>query len=165
VNDKTQIAQRDNSDVARSNLDSTRRVTLTPAVDIIEDSHGITLWADLPGVPRDKLDVKVLDGRLYIEAEAAVPTPGELRLHHAEIRAPHFARAFSLSEDFDTSKVDANLQGGVLKLSIPRREEARPRRIDVRADSWPERLRTVGAKAQLSGGWLRGDCRACTHAS
>jgi HSP20 family protein len=134
MNDKTQIAQRDNSGVARSNLDSTRRVTLTPAVDIIEDSHGITLWADLPGVPRDKLDVKVHDGRLYIEAEAAVPTPGELRLHHAEIRTPHFARAFSLSEDFDTSKVDANLQGGVLKLSIPRREEARPRRIDVRAD-------------------------------
>jgi hypothetical protein len=85
MNDKTQIAQRDNIGVARSNLDSTRRVTLTPAVDIIEDSHGITLWADLPGVPRDKLAVKVHDGRLYIEAEAAVPTPGELRLHHAEI--------------------------------------------------------------------------------
>jgi HSP20 family protein len=134
MNDTTRIAQRDTTSVARSNQDSSRRLTLTPAVDIIEDSHGITLWADLPGVSRDKLDVKVHDGRLYIEAEAVVPTPAGLRLHHAEIRAPHFARAFSLSEDFDTSKVDANLQGGVLKLSIPRREEARPRRIDVRAD-------------------------------
>ncbi|MGF6760557.1 HSP20 family protein [Paraburkholderia sp. GAS33] len=134
MNDTTQIAQRDTSGVARSNQDSARRSTLTPAVDIIEDSHGITLWADLPGVSRDKLDVKVHDGRLYIEAEAVVPTPGDLRLHHAEIRAPHFARAFTLSEDFDTSKVDANLQGGVLKLSIPRREEARPRRIDVHVD-------------------------------
>jgi HSP20 family protein len=134
MNDTTQIAQRDTSSVARSNQDNARRLTLTPAVDIIEDSHGITLWADLPGVSRDKLDVKVHDGRLYIEAEAVVPTPGDLRLHHAEIRAPHFARAFTLSEDFDTSRVDANLQGGVLKLSIPRREEARPRRIDVRAD-------------------------------
>ena len=134
MNDTTRIAQRDTTSVARSNQDSSRRLTLTPAVDIIEDSHGITLWADLPGVSRDKLDVKVHDGRLYIEAEAVVPTPADLRLHHAEIRGPHFARAFSLSEDFDTSKVDANLQGGVLKLSIPRREEARPRRIDVRAD-------------------------------
>jgi HSP20 family protein len=134
MNDKTQIAQRDNIGVARSNLDSTRRVTLTPAVDIIEDSHGITLWADLPGVPRDRLDVKVHDGRLYIEAEAVVPTPSDLRLHHSEIRAPHFARVFTLSEDFDTSQVDANLHDGVLKLSIPRREEARPRRIEVRAD-------------------------------
>jgi HSP20 family protein len=49
--------------VARSNQDSSRRLTLTPAVDIIEDSHGITLWADLPGVSRDKLGVKVHDGR------------------------------------------------------------------------------------------------------
>jgi HSP20 family protein len=133
MNDTTQIANQDNGEVERRNPQSTRRVSITPAVDIIEDSHGITLWADLPGVPRDRLDVKVHDGRLYIEAEAAVPTPGDLRLHHAEIRAPFFARAFTLSEDFDASKVDANLQGGVLKLSIPRREEARPRRIEVRA--------------------------------
>jgi HSP20 family protein len=134
MNDTTQITKQDNREVARANQESARRVSITPAVDIIEDIHGITLWADLPGVPRDRLDVKVHDGRLYIEAEAVVSTPADLRLHHAEIRAPHFARAFTLSEDFDTSKVDANLQGGVLKLSIPRREEARPRRIDVRAE-------------------------------
>jgi HSP20 family molecular chaperone IbpA len=56
-----------------------------------------------------------------------------LRLQHAEVRAPRFARAFTLSADFDTSKIDANLQEGVLKLTIPRRDEARPRRIDVKA--------------------------------
>ncbi|WGS55187.1 Hsp20/alpha crystallin family protein (plasmid) [Paraburkholderia sp. D15] len=133
MNDTTQIANPNKGEVERRTPESARRVSITPAVDIVEDSHGITLWADLPGVPRDRLDVKVHDGRLYIEAEAVVPTPGDLRLHHAEIRAPFFARAFTLSEDFDTSKVDANLQGGVLKLSIPRREEARPRRIEVRA--------------------------------
>jgi len=134
MDDTTQIAQRNQSGVARGTDNGGRRVTLTPAVDIVEDAHGITLWADLPGVPRDKLDVKVHDGRLYIEAEAVISTPGDLRLHHAEVRAPFFARAFTLSEDFDTSRVDANLQGGVLKLSIPRREEARPRRVEVRAD-------------------------------
>ncbi|RFU44382.1 Hsp20/alpha crystallin family protein [Paraburkholderia sp. DHOC27] len=134
MNDAMQIAKQDNGEVGRRNQDSARRVSITPAVDIVEDSHGITLWADLPGVPRDRLDVNVHDGRLYIEAQAVVPTPGDLRLHHAEIRAPYFARAFTLSEHFDTSRIDANLQGGVLKLSIPRREEARPRRIEVRAE-------------------------------
>jgi HSP20 family protein len=124
MNDTTQITPR-NADEA------VRRVTLTPAVDIVENSDGITLWADLPGVPRDKLDVKVHDARLYIEAEAVVPVQPELRVHHAEIRAPRFARAFTVSEDFDTSKIDANLSNGVLKLSIPRREEARPRRVNV----------------------------------
>ena len=93
--------------------------------------HGITLWADLPGVSRDRLSVHVQDGNLLIEGEALIDTPEGLRLHHAEIREPRYARAFSLSADFDISKIDANLSDGVLKLSIPRREEARPRRIEV----------------------------------
>ena len=134
MNDKTQIAERDqNSGVRRDGDQPARRITLTPAVDIFEDSQGITLWADLPGVTKDKLDVKVHDGHLYIEAEANVPTPAGLRLQHAELREPHFARAFTLSADFDSSKIDANLQDGVLKLTIARREEARPRRIEVKA--------------------------------
>ena len=134
MNETTQIAQRDAGEVARRNESNARRLSLAPAVDIIEDSHGITLWADLPGVPRERLDVKVHDGNLYIEAEAVVPTPAGLRLQHAEIREPHFARSFSLSPDFDTSKIDANLQDGVLKLTIPRRDEARPRRIEVQTN-------------------------------
>jgi HSP20 family molecular chaperone IbpA len=135
MNDRTQVAERDQKPVARREGDPpARRMTITPAVDVFEDSQGITLWADLPGVTKDKLDVKVHDGNLYIEAEAVVPTPAGLRLQHAEIRQPHFARAFSLSPDFDTSKIDANLQDGVLKLTIPRRDEARPRRIEVQTN-------------------------------
>ena len=135
MNDKTQIAERDQKAIARREGDQpTRRMTLTPAVDVFEDNQGITLWADLPGVTKEKLDVKVHDGNLYIEAEAVVPTPAGLRLQHAEIREPRFARAFSLSPDFDTSKIDANLQNGVLKLTIPRRDEARPRQIEVQTN-------------------------------
>jgi HSP20 family protein len=136
MNDRTQVAERDQKAVAPQRGDQpARRTTLAPAVDVFEHSQGITLWADLPGVTKGKLDVKVHDGNLYIEAEAVVPTPAGLRLQHAEIRDPHFARAFSLSPDFDTSKINANLQDGVLKLTIPRRDEAhhagsRCRRID-----------------------------------
>ena len=133
MNDKTQLTERDQDTVARRNGDALRRMTMTPAVDVFEDSQCVTLWADLPGVSRDKLEVRVHDGSLYIEAEAVVPTPQDLRLQHAEVRAPRFARAFTLSADFDTSKIDANLQDGVLKLTIPRRDEARPRRIEVKA--------------------------------
>ncbi|WP_425018940.1 Hsp20/alpha crystallin family protein [Paraburkholderia caballeronis] len=109
------------------------RTRLTPTVDIFEDSRGITLYADLPGVPREKLDVRVQDGNLSIEAEAVVPVPPGVRLHHGEIRNPHFARAFTLSPDFDVSRIDAQLRDGVLKLTIPRRDEAKPRRIEVTA--------------------------------
>jgi HSP20 family protein len=134
MTDTTQLAERDPSAVARRDTEQpTRRITLTPAVDIYEDSQGVTLWADLPGVTKDKLDVKVHDSSLSIEAQAVVPTPANLRLQHAEVREPHFARTFTLSPDFDASKIDASLKDGVLKLSIPRREEARPRRIEIKA--------------------------------
>jgi HSP20 family molecular chaperone IbpA len=133
MNDTTQITERQANEVARRKEDTVRRTTVTPAVDIVEDSQGITLWADLPGVPREKLDAKVHDSRLTIEAEAIVPVTASLRVHHAELRVPRFARAFTISDDFDTAKIDANLQNGVLKLTIPRREEARPRRVEVRA--------------------------------
>ncbi|KAK47151.1 heat-shock protein [Caballeronia jiangsuensis] len=133
MTENTQVAQQGTNDVARKNEDTVRRATVTPAVDIVEDSHGITLWADLPGVSREKLDVKVHDARLTIEAEAALPVQGAVRVHHAELRAPRFARAFTVSDDFDTTKIDANLTNGVLRLTIPRREEARPRRVEVRA--------------------------------
>ncbi|NKJ47427.1 heat-shock protein [Burkholderia sp. SG-MS1] len=133
MNDTTELATRDETAVARrEDEQSQRRITLTPPVDIFEDSQGVTLWADLPGVTRDRLEVQVHDGNLYIEAEAVVPTPAGLRVRHAEIRQPHFARAFSLGADFDASKIDANLKDGVMKLTIPRRDEARPRRIEVR---------------------------------
>ena len=133
MTDNTQVAPQGTNEVARTNEDAVRRATVTPAVDIVEDSHGITLWADLPGVSREKLDVKVHDARLTIEAEAELPVQGAVRVHHAELRAPRFARAFTVSDDFDTTKIDANLTNGVLRLTIPRREEARPRRVEVRA--------------------------------
>ncbi len=104
---------------------------IVPAVDIFEDAQGITLYADLPGVPREKLDVRVHDGHLFIEGEAVLPAPANLRVQHTEVRHPRFARAFAVSPDFDTSRIEANLKSGVLKLTVPRRDEARPRRVEV----------------------------------
>ncbi|KKL35744.1 heat-shock protein [Burkholderia contaminans FFH2055] len=133
MKDTTQMTERDSSAVARRDTEQpVRRMTLVPAVDVYEDSQGVTLWADLPGVTKDKLDVKVHDSSLMIEAEAVVPTPANLRLQHAEVREPHFARTFTLSADFDSSRIEASLQDGVLKLTIPRRDEARPRRIEIK---------------------------------
>uniref|UniRef100_UPI003F49109D Hsp20/alpha crystallin family protein n=1 Tax=Cupriavidus yeoncheonensis TaxID=1462994 RepID=UPI003F49109D len=132
MTDTTQVVARNQSAMAqRQQEKAAPTVTLLPAVDIVEDSGGVTLWADLPGVTRDKLQVSFHDGNLHIEAEAVVPTPFGLRVQHAEIHRPHFARAFSLSPDLDSTQIGAQLQDGVLKLTIPRREEARPRRIAI----------------------------------
>ena len=134
MNDSTELATREShTDVAsRESAQLAKQLTrIAPAVDIFEDSLGITLYADLPGVPRDKLNVQVQDGSLSIEAEAVIPAPSGLRLQHGEVRHPHFWRAFTLSPDFDVSRIDAQLRDGVLKLTIPRRDEAKPRRIEV----------------------------------
>ncbi|KAI3606220.1 Molecular chaperone (small heat shock protein) [Cupriavidus necator H850] len=135
MSDTTQVVEREQKTRVTPRTQATsgeRRGTIVPAVDVFEDQTGITVVADLPGVSKDRLDVKVQDGNLVIEAQASVPTPDGLRLLHAEIPAPSYFRAFTLSPDFDTAKIEANLQDGVLKLRIPRSEKARPRRIEVK---------------------------------
>lgn len=138
MNDTTQLATRThtgNAAVAKQQSEqaATHQTPLAPPVDIFENRQGITLYADLPGVPREKLDVRVQDGTLTVDAELMVPTPPGLRLQHGEVRHPHFSRTFVLSPDFDASRIDAQLRDGVLKLTIPRRDEAKPRRIEVHA--------------------------------
>ncbi|MEX3959280.1 Hsp20/alpha crystallin family protein [Trinickia sp. EG282A] len=134
MSDTNQLSQRDDQQqaVSRRDGEAVRQVKVTPAVDVYENKQGITLWADLPGVSKDKLEINVHDGRLSIEAEAVVSMPAALRVQHVEMREPRFARTFTLSPDLDTSKVEAELRDGVLKLTIPRREEAQPRRIEVK---------------------------------
>ena len=136
MNETTQLAnpaQTGNASVAKQQAEQSaqRQTTLAPPVDIFENRQGITLYADLPGVPREKLDVRVQDGTLTVDAELMVPTPPGLRLQYGEVRHPHFSRTFVLSPDFDASRIDAQLRDGVLKLTIPRRDEAKPRRIEV----------------------------------
>ena len=108
--------------------------SLLPAVDIVEDAGGITLVADLPGVAREELAIGV-DGRsLTIEAPVKLGESSALMSVYAEVRANHFRRSFELSSDLDTARIDAGLRDGVLTLRIPKAEQAKPRRIDVRVE-------------------------------
>lgn len=133
MNTNLNLAERQTNTVHPVAAEAARRPAITPAVDIVENSRGVTLRADLPGVPRENLDVKVHDNTLTLEADTHIDTPADLRVRHAEARATRYARTFVLSPDLDTSRIDANLRDGVLTLTIPRREETRPRRIDVTA--------------------------------
>lgn len=109
-------------------VDSPARV---PAVDVVEDSTGITLYADLPGVPKEKLDVRVDGETLIIEGEMALEIPRDMEATHVEVSVPRYRRVFALSRDLDTENMAAEFRHGVLKLRIPKAEQARPRRIEV----------------------------------
>ena len=106
--------------------------TMLPAVDVVEDAGGITLYADLPGVPKDKLNLRVDADALSIEGEVALPVPADMEASHVEVELPRYQRTFTLGKELDSEKIRAEFQNGVLKLSIPKVEHAKPRRIEVR---------------------------------
>lgn len=119
--------------VTKETQASRGEAALLPPVDVIEDSTGITLYADLPGVPKDKLNLQVEADTLTIEAEVSLDTPEGMEASHAEVSVPRFRRVFTLSKELDTAKVSAELNWGVLKLRIPKAEHAQPRRIEIKA--------------------------------
>lgn len=127
----TEITRRNDRDPTGHD-DGARTPAARPPVDVHEDAGGITLKADLPGVAREGLELNVEGDTLTLEARAEVPVPAELRSVYAEARAARFRRSFVLSDELDSSAVDASLHNGVLTLRIPRRAEAQPRRIEVR---------------------------------
>lgn len=104
---------------------------LLPPVDVIEDASGITLHADLPGVPRERLNVHVEGDVLIVEGEIAVEMPKELEATHIEVSLPRYRRVFTLSKELDPTRLSAELKQGVLSLRIQKAEHAKPRRITV----------------------------------
>ena len=118
---------------APEEIDQENIGALLPPVDISEDETGFTLTADLPGVSKERLGVKVNGDNLLIEADVSVSAPQGMELVYAEILASKYRRSFTLSRELDASKIEANLKDGVLKLRIPKAEEARPRRIEIKA--------------------------------
>ncbi|MDB5926232.1 MAG: heat shock protein Hsp20 [Betaproteobacteria bacterium] len=126
MNEQSRVASREVQ--RKPNVSAT---ALLPPIDVVEDEMGITLIADLPGVSKDRLGVKVNGDNLLIEGEASTPVPDGMELLYAEIPAPYYRRSFTLSRELDPSKIEAKLKDGVLELRIPKAEEAKPRRIEV----------------------------------
>lgn len=106
--------------------------TLLPPVDVIEDATGITLYADMPGVPRDKLQLRVDGDQLNFEGEIVLPLAQGMESNHAEVSLSQFRRAFTLSKELDSEKVSAELSNGVLRVRIPKAEHAKPRKVQIR---------------------------------
>jgi len=102
-----------------------------PPVDICETGDALTIHADMPGVSRENLAVGVEGDALTIEGEASIDIPENTRSVYAELSTPRYRRSFSLSSELDTANIKASIKNGVLTLRIPKREEQKPRRIEV----------------------------------
>jgi HSP20 family protein len=126
------VAQRQETAPAAQRRAQEAELALRPPVDIFETSNEITLVADMPGVSKERLTVRVDRDSLLVEGEAQLEMPEGMEALYAEVRSTHYRRSFSLSNELDADKIDANLKDGVLTVRIPKRAEMRPRKIEVR---------------------------------
>ena len=106
---------------------------LRPPVDVIEDAAGITLIADLPGVSKDNLHLRLEAQSLTIEAAMTLDLPAEMEARHVEVRHQHYERTFALSRELNGEQATAELNHGVLTIRIPKSQDAMPRKIPVNA--------------------------------
>ena len=121
--------RQETSPVSREETRATERV-MVPAVDIFESEEQLTLVADMPGVDKKGLDINLEKGVLTINGNIELEVRGKPLLR--EFSTANYYRQFKLSEHIDAAKSTADLKDGVLTLSIPKAESAKPKRIEIR---------------------------------
>jgi HSP20 family molecular chaperone IbpA len=99
---------------------------LVPPVDVLENQDEILVVADLPGVSKDNLTIRLEESELLIRGEQADPGEG------TGWQPVEFHRAFRVPNTVDPGGIGAELKGGVLRLQLKKREEAKPRQIEVK---------------------------------
>lgn len=124
------VKQQQNIPANREETRSVSRV-LVPAVDIFEADDCLTLVADMPGVEKEGLEINLEKGLLTISGTMALESRGRALLR--EFSTANYHRQFKLSEHIDADKSSADLRNGVLTLTIPKAESAKPKRIEIRS--------------------------------
>ncbi len=121
-----EVAGRDFNAGAQQRRAAAPAAVLRPAVDIFEDADGITLYADLPGVSKERLNVRVAGTTLFLEG--AVQSAGASQ---SEAASRLYRRSFALSRELEPDRIEAQVKDGVLTVRIPKRAENRLRRIEI----------------------------------
>jgi HSP20 family protein len=107
-----------------------RAQAVRPAVDLVEYEDRIELLADLPGLSERDIEVQYEDGTLSLRGERKAPAT-EGRVLRQERTATRYARSFALGEEVDVDRIEAAMRDGVLRITLPKSERARPRHIPV----------------------------------
>ncbi|MDJ0623246.1 MAG: Hsp20/alpha crystallin family protein [Desulfocapsaceae bacterium] len=105
--------------------------TITPLVDIYENDEEILLHADMPGINKDDININIDNGRLVLSGIRRLEKTGAASWE--EFGDAEYRRIFSVPQTIDTTRVNAELKDGVLKLKMPKFEKAKPRQIEIKA--------------------------------
>jgi HSP20 family molecular chaperone IbpA len=139
MNANQKIATREPGGVEQATGESTtapeaargRERFMIPPVDILEDAYQLIVQADIPGVSKETLNVKVDRNSLLIEGDVAIGMPTGMTALYADLQTTKYHRSFALSGELDTERISANLEDGLLTVRIPKRPEFRTRKIKV----------------------------------
>jgi HSP20 family protein len=107
-------------------------VYFAPRVDIYETEHELTLFAEVPGVRPEDVDLRYEQGELVLHARVR-PRNGQKRMLLQEYEDGDFYRAFTIHESINSTRIEAESKNGVLVVHLPKAEAARPRQINVRS--------------------------------
>jgi len=129
----TTVSERPGTAAADPQQARTSEAAIRAPVDIYEDGEGINLVADMPGVSKDRLNVRVDGDTLLLEGSVQFDLPEQANALYADVRSSTYRRSFVLSRELDSDKIQANLKDGVLTVRIPKRASLRPRKIEVQA--------------------------------
>ena len=106
--------------------------TLRPLTDIHETTEGVTLYLDMPGVSKDALSIDIDQNVLSIRGSINLHTPEDLKPSHMELHSGVYERRFTLGDELGIENIEATLNQGELKLFIPRMEQHKPRKIEIK---------------------------------
>ena len=106
--------------------------TYTPKVDIWETEAGYNLEVEMPGVDKDGVDIKLEEGVLSILGRVEQGDTSGFEKVYSEYETGNYERQFQISEVIDESNIKASIKNGILQLQLPKRESAKPKRIEVK---------------------------------
>jgi HSP20 family molecular chaperone IbpA len=126
-----ELKVREKQEVTSLAEQTTPGLVFTPAVDIFETEKDITLLADMPGVKSDDLTIDLRDNTLTLAADIAPDDDGDEETILVEYETGRYYRQFTLGELINQENIDAKLNDGVLRLTLPKVEKATPKKITV----------------------------------
>ena len=136
---------------SRGSQDEVLRGAWSPSVDIFENKNEIVLEAELPGMSAEDVNISIENNVLTLHGERKFEKKDEGdNFHRVERSYGSFTRSFTLPPTVSSENANAEFNNGVLRLTLAKREEAKPRRIEINATGGTSQAKTIDAKAQSS---------------
>jgi HSP20 family molecular chaperone IbpA len=126
------LAVRDKKELAGKEEQTTPGRTYVPYADIFETDEALSVVMEMPGVERNAIDISLENDVLRVEGRIDFKKYEDLEPVYTEYNVGHYARSFALSRKIDQARIAAQVEDGVLTLTLPKAKEAQPRRIEIR---------------------------------